>query len=350
MNITTITLRADELLIRSAKKQEECKNRQEFDNSIRVALPDGRQFRISKGFWRTWSSTIDKTDKYSMIDRQPESNVKVKLVAELNNKIDTDNRMLHGCLLSCIPVDKPLLSLSDIRCLAYKHNGTMLYYNNGVICYVFNCPFPMTYIIKGYPHQTQYALSVPLSGYGKPSANIALYRPDMSTTLIAMHNDFRSVFQLRGDCKRLLDNIMGSFSSEEAFHKIVNHLKSATKSWASLNEASQLFGIIDDAVDSWPIKSKLDIFEKFDELCGNPLKQYGLTGRNELSERRARMVPVKSDIYDLILFVAELSTKFGPIGKINFNKWFGKAMTKEFDLHNTMDKFQKWNDFFTERV
>jgi len=143
---------------------------------------------------------------------------------------------------------------------------------------------------------------------------------------------------------------MTTFSAEEGFHSFKERMEAASKSWGSMDEGGRLIKTINKSMhdDHVPVPERIEIVEKFDEMCGNPLKYYGLTSRDELSARKAKTIPIKATVYQLMTFATEVTTHHlrSPKAKNTINAWVGTSISSEYDLENTVSEFPDWKDFF----
>jgi len=361
IRIETLSLPINKLSLEFTCKPDDCKSRREIDNHSRIVLPDGRRLTISNRFWNSWCSLYNQGrsifDLFShaeVFDRiYRERGDMVRLAIETNQV--SYNEATHGKLLSCTSPKKPLLPLADAVALANKYEGNAVQYNEGIVTGVFDCPFPTPYHIAGEEYKTQFMLQMPVDGYGMPQSYLTLLREICANGMVGMAKAFKTSFRLgkgEDNILEVLDRAMITFSAEEGFHSFKTRLETAAHSWASFNEASCLYQTISGAMlaDSLPIKERVVIAEKFDDMCGNPLKYYGLTGRSELSTRRAKTIPVNTTVYEMMTFASEVATHelHDPAAKNRINAWIGSTISNEYDLENTMSEFREWKDFFVK--
>jgi hypothetical protein len=269
------------------------------------------------------------------------------------NSRDVGGQALDGTLLSCTNPTKPLLPIDEAIGLIGRYDGSAMNYADGEVSAMFDCPFPTPYTIAGESYKTQFTVKMPVDGYGLPLSYLVLLRQICVNGVIGMTKAFKTQFQLgKGEhnIAEVLDRAMQTFSAEEGFHSFKLRLETAAKSWASLHEASRLHAALGKAmhVDHTPVRRRVAIIEKMDDLCGDPLKFYGLTARNELSPRKARTVPVNTTMYELMTLASEVATHevTTPKAKDHLNAWLGDAISSEYDLEGTVDEFREWKDFF----
>jgi hypothetical protein len=361
LKIETINTPMNALDVEFMRDPDKCKSRKEADGYTRIILPDGRRVTVSDRFWISWCSLQNQgrsvfdlfshSEVFSRIVRERGDNV--RLAFEVDRQDDIGGKVVDGRLLSCTNPKKPLLPIDAAQEIVDKYEGQDINYADGVINATFDCPFPTPYNIAGEDYKTQFTLQMPIDGYGMPQTYLTLLRLICANGMIGMAKAFKTSFQLgRGESNiaEVLDRAMTTFSAEEGFHSFRVRMESAAKSWASLGEAAALCKTMSVSMheDKVPVKERVNILEKFDALCGDPLKYYGLTGRQELSPRRARTVPVKSTIYELMTFASEVATHKlnGVKPKNRINSWIGTAVSSEYDLEGTVEEFGEWKDFF----
>ena len=339
-----------------AKPLKECKSRREIDTVTRIILPDGRRMRVSDRFWSSFSSLhnlgrstftyFDHPEVFERITQKTGNHVRLAFEA-------TDD---GGRLLSCTNPAKPLLRLDEARDLVSRFDGIASAYANGVVAATFDCPFTANFKIGGDDFRTQFHVQMPVDGYGLPSSFLALLRLVCSNGMVAMSTAFKTTFQLGKESTSLqtvLERAMVTFNNEEGFHAIQQRMESSTTSWASLNEARRLRGCLATAAlqEGMPPLLRDQLLHEFDDACGDPLGIYGLTSQDEVSVRRARAIPVKATVYDLVNFATETTTHHlhDPIARSRIYGWVGDAITQEYDLEGTVTQFPDYADYFTAR-
>jgi hypothetical protein len=261
-----------------------------------------------------------------------------------------------GRLLSCVAPSKPILTIEQIEDLVKKYGGNRPIYKNGIVSVLFDPPFPMNYQIGSDTFRTQFNMQMPVDGFGLPAAFLGLFRVNGNISTIAISPAFKSLFPLGKEDTSLaavLDRNMSTFNNEEGWHSFKERLEAARNSWASFRDATALYRIIVDSAkdENIPLPKTSELIDRYNELCGDPLKWYGIAGQHEMSERKARTVPVDASVYDLICFASELATFiFQHYGKNRLYDWVGKTTTTEYDLEGTKTEYPSFNDFFVDRV
>jgi len=341
------------------RKPEDCKSRREVNWATRVVLPDGRRLYVSDRFWLSFSSLFGLSQSVFSY-WQPEevfqriTEVKGDTVRVAFEEIQGSD-VTDGRLLSCTKPDKPLLRVNQTRRLVEQFGGRGLSYGNGIVTARFDCPFPMEFEIGGDGFRTQFHMEMPLDGYGLPSAYLALLRLVCSNGMVGVSPAFKTTFQL-GKNERDLDVVLRrafqTFNDEEGFHSFRQRVESATRSWASLHEALGLRKILSRVTtgQNTAESDSNEILQKFDNFCGNPLGFYGLSGQEELSARKAKSIPVRTTMYDLMNYASEAATHHlhRRVARDRVNAWIGGKVTGEYDLEGTVDVFPEYRDYFLQ--
>ena len=354
--IEAVTLPLNQLSVEMQKPLKECKSRRQIDDVTRVVLPDGRRMRVSDRFWASFSSLHNLGRSTFTYFSHPE--VFQRITEKTGNavRLAFEAQADGGRLLSCTNPAKPLLRLDEARELVARFNGTATGYGQGVVTATFDCPFSSAFQIGGDDFRTQFHVQMPVDGYGLPSSFLALLRMVCTNGLVAMSSAFKTTFQLGKESNSLLpvlERAMVTFNNEEGFHAVRQRLESASTSWASLNEARRLRGCLATAAMNEGMSTLLrnTILHQYDEACGDPLGIYGLTSQDEVSSRRARAIPVKATVYDLVNFATEATTHHlhDPMARSRVYGWLGDAITQEYDLEGTVTQFPDYQDYFLAR-
>ena len=363
VSVDSVLLPMDALKVEFMRDPNECRSRHEIDTYTRIKLPDGRRCVVSDRFWNSWCSL--QSQGRSVFDLFSHSEVfnrisktvgsKVRVAIEANKRPDFGGQVIDGELLSCTHPTKPILPMADVVELINKYEGKSVQYERGVVSSTFDCPFPTPYTIVGEDYHTQFTMQMPVDGYGLPLSYLALLRLICLNGVVGMTKAFKTSFQLgKGEdhIKDVLHRAMTTFSAEEGFHSFKLRMEAAAQSWASLDEASRLCKVLNQAMhgDKMPVARRVEIIEKLDEMCGDPLKTYGLAGRQELSARRARTIPVNTSIYEMITFASEVATHdlHATTPRNAVNGWVGTTISTEYDLENSLSEFPDWKDFFVK--
>jgi hypothetical protein len=110
-----------------------------------------------------------------------------------------------------------------------------------------------------------------------------------------------------------------------------------------------------DSPEQQLASAKLDeigspLLTAFHRLTGDVSHLYGIANPDALSVKRQRSLPTKAKVYDLINFVSEIATHHAKEeGARAAQVWLGTLISGEYDLENSCDAFDSFQDFFIER-
>ena len=361
--IDVLSVPINQMQVEFLKTPADCKSRSEIDRYTRMILPDGRRLKVTPRFWNSWcslegqsKSVFDLFSHAEVFDRLRDKRNRVARIAvEMNPRQDTSKpgALIDGDLLGCTNPNKPILRIEQADDMIFRFDGAHVKYDQGVATAMFECPFPIPYVIAGEDYRSQFCMQMPVDGYGMPTSYLALLRLICVNGAIGMTKAFKTSFQLGKGEKNIaevLNRAFTTFSAEEGFSSFKQRMEMSAKSWASLAEASRLYKAMGLSLhdDKQPVGRRVEIIEEFDKLCGDPLKLYGLTNREEVSSRRARTIPVKATMYQLITFATELATHEiqAPPARNRLNAWVGDSVASEMDLESSCEEYPDWKDFF----
>jgi hypothetical protein len=356
--IETVVTPIDSFKVRFLKDPQECRGQTEIDCNTRMELPDGRVARVSPRFWNSFCSLFNLNrsifeyfghgEVFARINQVKDTNVRVAI--ETNTSRPEDD----PTILSCTNPSKPILPLDDVRRLVEEYHGNRSGYHQGMVDASFDAPYPLEFKIGGDDFRTRFSMSMPVDGYGLPSAYLEMLRQVCQNGAVAVSRAFRTQFQLGKEDSLLynvLDRAMTSFNNEEGYHSYKLRIEAATRSWASYNEFTRIHDLTSKAMlhDGKPLEERNQILLGLLQRAGNPLEWFGMTSGREISDRKARTIPVKITVYDLFNFASEIATHHvtGRENRNRLNAWIGDTVTKEYDLEDTLTTHPDYADFFT---
>jgi len=275
----------------------------------------------------------------------------IRLTAEYHQ--NGEHNGIHGTVLSMTKPTKPLLPVHDVAKIINKYKGDSVTYKEGVVTASFECPFPTPYTIANEAYRPKFMLKMPIDAFGLPITYLQMLRLVCSNGMVGMAAAFREQFHLGKDDESvayMLNKAMSTFSAEEEFHGISKRMDAAALSWSSLQETSIAYRALKDTLEDehMDLEGKLEIYSAFDEMCGDPLKFYKLTSREELSARRAAAIPTTASVYDLLTFMTEISTH--KLKKQNARdrvaRWCGAVLSDEFHLEGSKEQYSDIGAFF----
>ena len=338
------------------KDPKACKSNAERARNTWIIVPDGRKFQVSSRFWVSFASLFNLginlfayfsyDEVFARLTEKKGKSVRITMEGS-NGTMET------GMMLSCTDPSKPLLKVEEVRTLVHLHDGVNAMYEAGIVQASFKAPYPQEFSIGNSTFTTRFMVQLPVDGYGLPNAYLELQRGATQAVITGATKAFKTMFQLGKDDTSLttvLDRVMTTFNNEEGYHTFKIRLEAATKSWASFYEAGQLHDLIEAVLeaDQFELDQKSGILKQFNNVVGNPLSYYGVTGSNELSQRKAKTIPVQATVFDLFNFVTEVNTHYVTTraGRQRLNEWIGMKIAEEYDLEGTCDTNPEFKDFF----
>jgi len=360
LDVGCVTTPLNALKVEFDKDVSQLKGRKQMDAHTRIVLPEGQRMRVSPRFWSSFSSlfalnrsVFDYFDHAEVFGRIAEKKDKpVRIAFEVN----AEAKGSDGRVLSCTNPAKPMLGVNEVQRLVDRYDGNRVTYANGIVEAMFECPFPTQFDVGGDDFRTMFSLQMPVDGYGMPSAFLAMLRLVCSNGMVSMTRAFKTQFALGKDdlsVYPVLERAVTTFNNEEGYSAMKGRIESATQSWASLQEASQLMEHVHKACKDEGLNTdqRNHVLNRFDEMCGKPLAHYGLSSLNELSTRRKRACPVQTSVYDLLNFASEASTHHfqRQASRKRIHGWIGSTLAAEYDLEGTINTFPDYADYFLQR-
>lgn len=229
----------------------------------------------------------------------------------------------------------------------------------------------------------RFVMSTPIDGYGQPNIYLSLLRQVCANGMVGYSKTFRSSLTLgRGE-----DNVnfsiiraLDGFGNDEGYAALRQRFESAAKSWASVYEAHSLYrhlvrllsrrqlrpipttasGEIGKLLDKQRSASPVSLSEggeagnpmiaAFHQMTGDISRIYGIANVDGLSVKRQRTLPVNCRVYDLLNFVSEVATHHADQqGARASQAWLGTLVSSEYDLEDSCDTFDDFQDFFLDR-
>ena len=197
--------------------------------------------------------------------------------------------------------------------------------------------------IYGDKFRQLFVVETPIDGYGTPTISLGLQRVSSGARLIASNKVFQSRVTMGGigsfsavPLMRAID----TFNNEEGFMAIKSRLENAKKSKASLNEVDSLHEAMSAANTSTQMTANwMTIMAKYTTMVGSIQSNYGLAAVGAISVKRARLLPMKCTVADLINFAIEVSSlSDATIDNRPINRWIGNMLCSEYDLEGVIDE------------
>lgn len=274
----------------------------------------------------------------------------------------------NGIQKRALGVSKPVKPIVRVNALSdlLIRNGLDIKdakYHDGVVTTWHEPRLAYNFDVAGDEYASKYVIETPIDGYGVPSAYLALIRQICSNGAIGYTKAFRSQASLGkndADAFHSMVRFVESFSNEEGFAALRERLEAAMKSPVSLEEYYQVYRMLSNEMmktihtdDSGKVvkASESAISNRLSGLCGS-LAVYGIANFEALNQKRRRVIPTQTKMYDLINFVTELATHKADVAQgRKMQAWVGTTITGEYDLEGTLnstddpvDLFFKQND------
>ena len=335
---------------------------------------DGEQFNPTNRFWQSLYARFninkaffrffDYDEVFKRISDRSTNDL-IRICIERDKKGDQ--------LLAATGLNRPVILYEDLEEIleAYQSESGVRY-ADGIVTSThtprigFN-PFS----IGGDEFCNRFMLHAPIDGYGKPNIYLSLLRLICSNGAIGWAQTFRTTLALghgtdsvRTSLRRALD----AFSNDEGYAALRSRFELASRSWASLREQQDLYrlllrlqndtklrsgnlepgkytGILSDLTDY----SGANVLKAFTGMTGDPHEIYH-TDPNALTEKRLRTLPVGCKVYDLLNFATEVATHHvtESTGR-TLQAWVGQMLADEYDLEDSCDQFDDFQDQFLPR-
>ena len=299
--------------------------------------------------------------------------------------IERDEAKGESRLLAVSNPTKPFVRHDDLMETLGRYDGSNISYCDGV---VESSHVPRaganSFEISGDAFSNRFIMSTPIDGYGLPNIYLSLLRQICSNGMVGYAKTFRSTLALgRGDddVNYSIVRALDGFGNDEGYAALRQRFDAASKSWASVYEANSLYknllklhsrkqigwdgaatlggdGIAQLLHSGSPEQSLTGesdeigspMITAFHRMTGDVSQIYGLANVDALSVKRQRSLPVNCTVYDLLNFVSEVATHHADEhGSRASQAWLGTTISGEYDLENSCDSFDDFQDFFLDR-
>lgn len=324
------------------------------------------------GFNSAFFKYFDHSEVFERISKV-EKNDRMRLCIERDEKNE-------GTLLGVSNPTKPIVVYDELMELLGRYHGHEVTYHNGI---VESTHTPRSganqFMVGGDEFANRFLMATPIDGYGGPNIYLSLLRLICQNGVVGYTKSFRAGLALgKGDddVGPTLTRALDGFNNDEGYAALRQRLESATTSWASVYETTNLYklltrlhgtNMIDDMggvtpegarnirnLMHSPTDGKVEGIEgvgsmlllAFHRMTGDTSKLYGLANLDALSMKRQRTLPVKCTVYDAINFATEVASHYAtPAGARQLQGWIGGLITEEYDMEGTKDKFGDFADF-----
>jgi hypothetical protein len=281
---------------------------------------------------------------------------------------------------------KPIVNHDSLMETLERYDGRGISYCDGVVESTHTPRIGSSeFAIGGDEFRNRYVMSTPIDGYGQPSIYLSLLRQICTNGMIGYAPAFRSTLALgRGndDVMYSIIRALDGFGNDEGYAALRQRFEAAAKSWASVYEAQSLYRLLVkllthrhiqgwhgtgattriaelpmDTVDAAKERSTetgvgtgSPVISAFHRMTGDVSHIYGLANIDALSPKRQRTLPVNCRVYDLLNFASEVATHHADEhGARALQGWLGTIISGEYDLENSCDAFDDFQDFFLDR-
>lgn len=293
---------------------------------------------------------------------------------KLYNRITIDNK--HSALLGMNSSSMPVCKYGELKQLLEAHNGGQITYFDdikgkcGIVSSMHQPRINYEFKIGADKFTSKFNYQIPIDGFGKPLIYLTavLERNNRSPIpIIGCSPSYKCELNLGKDENVMfsLTRALEGYNNEDGFMAMRSKLEIASKSWASIMEAQNLYKVIlhsdlkangmaslfvrtDDDVDSdgQPLSDNILIQKAFLKLTGNIPAMYGIVHIDALSKKKMSRLPVKCTVYDLIVFASEILDGFTD-GDYSLSNYIGNLLgsDEEFDLENSKETMPNFSDF-----
>lgn len=328
----------------------------------------GEPVRTSQRFWNSLRTRFGFTDNIFRYFSHAEVFNRISEVAP-SDKVrycvqrDGDG---EGALLAVTNPAAGSITYDGLLGLLEKHDTSSMRYHNGILTSEHAPRINPTFQVSGDGFQNKFILDTPIDGYGRPAVYLSMMRLVCANGAVGYSPTFRSELPTgKGEngVAFVLERVLEGFNNEEGYAALRQRFESATKSWASVNEANRLYKVLARTLNAGEVAgnpalsarggdgaSAVDgspLLSSYHKLVGDLSGTYGLANLDTLSIKRQRTLPAACKVYDLLNFASEVATHHATgVGNRSLQAYIGELISAEFDLEGTSEQFSDWRDFF----
>jgi hypothetical protein len=329
---------------------------------------DGRPVQPSPRFWNSLHVRFGFTSNIFRYFSHAEVFNRISQVAP-DDKIRWCLETHEGGQDTLLAVTNPtaaLIAYDDLMDLLGDHGAGEIRYSKGIVTSEHSPKLNPVFQVSGDGFQNKFILDTPIDGYGRPAVFLSMLRLICANGLVGYSPTFRSELSTgRGDggVRFVLERVLGGFNNEDGYAALRQRFESASKSWASVHEATRLYKVLARLHSRGEVHGKAPVsaaggdgvgecessplFHSFHRMTGDLSRIYGLANVEALSAKRQRTLPAACKVYDLLNFASEAATHHAdPAGNRTMQAYIGDLISGEFDLEGTVDQFSDWRDFF----
>jgi hypothetical protein len=272
----------------------------------------------------------------------------------------------EGTLMAVTNPTAASITYDDLLALLERYDTPAVRYDKGVLTSEHAPRINPTFQVSGDGFQNKFIIDTPIDGYGRPAVYLSMMRLICANGLIGYSPTFRSELPTgKGEngVAFVLERVLEGFNNEEGYAALRQRFESATRSWASVNEANKLYKVLARTLNAGEVAGNPALSAKGGDgasaLAGSPLLgsyhrmvgdlsgTYGLANLDTLSIKRQRTLPAACKVYDLLNFASEVATHHATgVGNRSLQAYIGELISAEYDLEGTSEQFSDWRDFF----
>lgn len=347
---------------------------------------DGRKFTTTPRFWTSlcaqYSSWGLNTKLFRLFDHDEVFERLTDTLAAAGKRYKTELRYTieqsrgREYLLAVVNPTRPLITRDQFNEIAITHNGQNTKYDNGVVSTWFRPQHMEDFKIGPDNFEHNFVMETPIDGFGDPLIYLSLIRTVCTNGSVGYGRAFRSEIRMgKSDPIHTLHRVLESFNNEEGYNALRARFNSATESWASINESSEIYKTLvkiisrkflrEDVTVNGTIERlatersaalgkeedlsamAIRIMRAYSQLTGDLCSIYGIANTDELSRKKMAQLPVKCSVYDLINFATEVATHYCTNGRL-LHAAIGDIICHEYDLEGTKQTHPSFRDFFLQ--
>lgn len=199
----------------------------------------------------------------------------------------------------------------------------------------------------------------PIDGIYNPAFELGFERVVCTNGATITDVDYKSNVVISDESGEHLERLLKSFSNESGYQRIKNRLSTAIMTPASLNEIYKIENLIANLL--LEKENARQINKIIEDLCGNPLRQYGTTSLKTIPEDIRKATACKLCVLELFNIGTELTTHYSALisNQERFSKVICDMLTKPFDFegikhqkfeirHFYLDDFKPFTKTYTD--
>ncbi len=326
----------------------------------------GRNVKASGRFWNSLHTRFGFTSNIFKYFSHAEVFGRIAEVAPSDElRTCVENNDGERTLMAVANPTAGFIKHDDLMGLLEKSGVEGTTYANGVITSEHAPRLNPVFKVSGDGFQNKFVIDTPIDGYGRPAVYLSMMRLICANGAIGYSPTFRSELPLgKGEngVAFVLERVLDGFNNEEGYAALRQRFESASKSWASVNEATRLYKVLAKMLntgqvagipaaaaggDGASLMDGVPLLSSYHRMAGDLAGTYGLANMDTLSVKRQRTLPAGCKVYDLLNFASEVATHHATgQGARTLQAYIGDLISAEYDLEGTSEQFGDWKDFF----